>query len=302
VEGEKGTPPKDRLTQIYECMRNTPEHILRKALSEYEDKEMLNGRLGFDAVSPSIQHSEWITTPKFLAKPPSEILRNKEQNPVNLIMGANRHDGSFFLENIYNDYLVPNGYHKNPEFLKNKLIARFIPMLRGTDKSGAFPDIIAQTYFGDGIKNGIFEEMLPGLIDVASIWGMKAPAFELVQKQAQVNSNSYYYAFDFLGFWSTCDMMGEATVPCGVPHIDDISFTFQIFPHIRKELAISQRMVQYFVNFAYYGTPNNASDPNGLLFWEPYDDMTHPFLKIDMEDSIGYNCRDSWIDNSLDII
>lgn len=88
---------------------------------------------------------------------------------------------------------------------------------------------------------------------VTTIWGFKAPAYELVEEQAKVNPNSYYYAFDFNGFWSTCDMGGESEIPCGIPHIDDMSFTFQIFPIINEDYKVSQRMVQYFVNFAYYG-------------------------------------------------
>ncbi len=46
---------------------------------------------------------------------------------------------------------------------------------------------------------------------------------------------------------------GSSEIPCGVPHIDDMSFTFQIFPIVNTDLKVSQRMVQYFVNFAYYG-------------------------------------------------
>jgi len=242
------------------------------------------------------------STPKFLPESPVEVLRQGKQNPANLIMGANRHDGSIFLEDIYWEFLVENNHHNDSDYLKNELIARFIPMLRGTDTSGAFPLILAQTYFGDGAKNGILQEMLPGLIDVTTIWGMKAPAYELVQKHASVNPNSFYYAFDFFGFWSTCDLGGDAFVPCGVPHIDDMSFTFQIFPLINEDLKVSERMVQYFVNFAYYGTPNNLSNPDGGLFWEPYSELSHPYLKIDTEDSMQYNCRESWIDNSLDIM
>ncbi len=44
------------------------------------------------------------------------------------------------------------------------------------------------------------------MLQLTSVWGFKAPAYELVEKHAKVNPNSFYYAFDFDGFWSTCDM------------------------------------------------------------------------------------------------
>jgi len=216
-------------------------------------------------------------------------------------MGATRHDGSFAFEDIYRKYLVHHDLINDKEFMRNDLLPQMIKIMKSTDKSGAFGHVMAQTYFGDLVKNGEFDEMLGGLIDVTSIWGFKAPSWELVEKQSKLNPNSFYYAFDFAGFWSTCDIGGESDIPCGVPHIDDMSFTFQIFPIINEDLRVSQRMVEYFVNFAYYGTPNNGSNTD-LLFWEPYDPMTHPFLKIDAEDSIEHNCRDAWINNGVEIV
>jgi carboxylesterase type B len=299
VDGEEAPAPGTDINAIYECMKDTDESVLRRALSVYSNKHQKAGGLGFDAKIPSVQNSPHITIPKFLKEMPAEILRQRKQNPVNLIMGATRHDGSFAFEDVYKKYLVENGLIDDHDFMRNYLLNKLIKTMKATDRSGAFQHIIAKTYFGDGIKNGIFEEMLPGLIDVTTIWGFKAPAWELVEEQAKVNPNSYYYAFDFDGFWSTCDMGGESDIPCGVPHIDDMSFTFQIFPIINDDFKVSQRMVQYFVNFAYYGSPNNGTD---LLHWEAYDPMTHPFLKIDAEDSIGHECRDAWIGNGLEIV
>ncbi|OXA59743.1 Acetylcholinesterase-1 [Folsomia candida] len=298
VEGEEPAENTD-YNAIYACMRDTEEGVLRQALSRYSNKHQKAGGLGFDAKVPSVQHSPLITIPKFLEEMPAEILMKGKQNPANLIMGATRHDGSFAFEDVYKKYLVENNLVDDVDFMKNDLLNQMIKIMKATDKSGAFQHIVGKTYFGDAMKNGKFEEMLPGLIDLTSVWGFKAPAWELVEKHASVNPNSFYYAFDFAGFWSTCDMGGESEIPCGVPHIDDMSFTFQIFPIINEDYQVAERLVKYFVNFAYNGTPNNGSE---LLFWEPYDPMTHPFLKIDATDSIGYECRDSWIDNALEIV
>jgi hypothetical protein len=51
-----------------------------------------------------------------------------------------------------------------------------------------------------------------------------------------------------------------------------------------------------------YSTPNSPGGDDDLLLWPSYEPLTHPFLKIDSEDKIDYNCRDKWIDNGLEIV
>jgi len=62
-----------------------------------QNLEEEKGLLGFDAKVPSVQNSDKITIPKFLEEMPAEILKKGKQNPANLIMGANRHDGKYSI-------------------------------------------------------------------------------------------------------------------------------------------------------------------------------------------------------------
>jgi len=247
---------------------------------------------------PSIQ-SPSLTIPKFLAESPAQILAGKKQNNVPLIMGAMRHDGTFVFDDMYKKYILRHGLINNSTFLRNDLLPKLLESMRTVDKSGALAHAIGKTYIGDAYKTGDFWKMVPGLIDMTSVWAFKAPGYELVEQHAKLNPNSYYYSFDHQGFWSTYDMGGSDEIPGGIAHIDDMIYSFQLFPFIDPaDRKVSNRYVEYFVNFATYGDPNGQSEE---VKFPPYHPFNHTYLSIGKEDKIGYNCRDSWANNALEI-
>jgi hypothetical protein len=87
---------------------------------------MKNGGLGFDAKIPSLQNSPGITIPKFIEEMPVEILKKQTQNNVPVIMGANRHDGSFAFEDIYRKYLIENDLLDDKVFMRNEVLPGLI--------------------------------------------------------------------------------------------------------------------------------------------------------------------------------
>ena len=50
---------------------------------------------------------------------------------------------------------------------------------------------------------------------ITSVFGFKAGAYTIVELHSKLNPNSYYYAFEHQGFWSTYDMSAENVVPGG---------------------------------------------------------------------------------------
>lgn len=89
-------------------------------------EEQLVGRLGYDGTTPVIQTAEAPGYEKFMDRDPLETFNAGKQMPVPLIMGNTLHDGSYPLGVLYNNYLVPNSYQNNPEFLRNDLIPTFL--------------------------------------------------------------------------------------------------------------------------------------------------------------------------------
>jgi len=114
---------------IVQCMKSAPLQTLVEALDTYEEDEMFNGRLGFDARVPSIQHNAQLNHPRFLPKDPLEVLLNGEQDDVNLMLGATKHDGSYPLDDIYVYYLEPNGHLEDENYMQNEMLPELLGML-----------------------------------------------------------------------------------------------------------------------------------------------------------------------------
>jgi carboxylesterase type B len=279
-------------------MRAAEVNVLLDAMSKYSANQEEKGLgFGFDAKSPSIQ-SPSLTIPRFLSEEPRDILAKKAQNNIPLIMGAMRHDGTFVFQTLYDSFLVKNDLLNNSTFLRNQMLPWFLEAAKTTDRSGGLAHAVGKTYIGDAYKTGDFWKMLPGMIDVLSVWAFKAPGYELVEQHAKLNPNSYYYSFDHTGFWSTYDLGGTDDIPGGIAHVDDMMYSFQIFPLIPVDRKVSNRFVEYFVNFAKSGDPNG---PGGEIKFPAYNSANHNYLSIGKEDKIEYNCRDSWVNTGVEI-
>lgn len=87
--------------------------------------ENLEARMGYDAYVPSLQ-SPTITHPRCIVESPSDVLKNKRQANVPLMIGVTRHDGSFVFDGTYFDYLVANGLHLNQTFIRNDFLKIFL--------------------------------------------------------------------------------------------------------------------------------------------------------------------------------
>lgn len=104
--------------------------IFDKLLCKYlQIKERNDGRLGFDAVSPTVQSFPMTTVEKFLPKHPRDVLEAGEQINVPLIMGTTRHDGSYVLGVFYNRYLKDNDLVNNTEFMKKDAVPNIMKAL-----------------------------------------------------------------------------------------------------------------------------------------------------------------------------
>lgn len=93
-------------------------------------------------------------------------------------------------------------------------------------------------------------------IKIHTVIGFKSGAYGLVEEHSKLNANSYYYAFDYKGMWSTYPFASYSgtPIPGGIAHVDDLIYLFQLFPLITpQDVEVTKRYVEYWVNFATYG-------------------------------------------------
>ncbi|ODM97067.1 Liver carboxylesterase [Orchesella cincta] len=297
-DNSTGIPDQSELQGIRNCMANLTVEELIDAVDTYSDLEQYEGRLGYDAKAPSLQDPSKLTIPIFMSELPYDVMKEERQHNIPVMLGATRHDGTFVMEDTYGKFLLKHNYTTDPLYLKNEMMTVLVETRLGLpDPSGEMIHSLGNRYLGEAMHTDDFESKIPGLIDIHSVFGFKAPAYQLVEMHSKKNPHSYYFGFEYSGMWS---VDGGEVIPGGVGHVNAVFYLFQAFPLIvPQDQAVAYRFVDYWANFAIYGNPNGEG-PTTLA--APYNPLNHAFLKIDSFDSTGYYCRDSWVNNSLEIM
>lgn len=83
------------------------------------------------------------------------------------MLGTTRHDGSFVLQEAYDDFLVPNNNQNNSTYIRSQLLADILKILGMEDKSYGVIQSLADTFMGDNKYSDELEPLYPGLMDVS---------------------------------------------------------------------------------------------------------------------------------------
>jgi len=75
-------------------------------------------------------------------------------------------------------------------------------MLDVEDDTYAVYDALAEKFFEETRDSGNWTEMLPGLIDIQSVYFFKGAAYRNLQLHSLKNPSSYWYSFEFKGKYS----------------------------------------------------------------------------------------------------
>ena len=152
--------------------------------------------MGFAPAAPTIQ-SNLAQGKALLHESPQSILERHEEADVPLMMGSTRHDGSFVVGVIYNQFLKFNKLANDTEFLRTEFVPKCLNALGNTIllsqqhiyvsdpeanpihfvvvlcRSGIKDETqikeLTRQYVGEkAVNSGNLTLMLPGLIDVRS--------------------------------------------------------------------------------------------------------------------------------------
>jgi len=257
--------------------------------------------IGFHAGNPSVQSPDLVRHPRIVTEMPYKVFSEGRQKKMPLMMGVTRHDGSFVFQKMYDYFIIPNDLTENSTYIKNELLADIMKGLGIGDTTYALVEAISDSFMGDAKYSGDLKEKMAGLIDIMSVFFMKAMSYRTTQLHSKIEPKSYYYSFDHIGQWSLHGITNiGGPIPSGVSHTDDQIYLFQWFPlFFVKDRIVAKRFTQYWVNFAYYGNPNG---PDGSPeVWPAYTEDNPQYILIDEQDSIGHSYRSDWKNNSLEL-
>lgn len=287
---------------IYECMKNMPHGNISMALRHLVDEDRNNGEGGFRGAAPIIQNEE-VSEP-LVTKHPTEYYEDGDVSDVPLMIGANKHEGSFSLGVMYWSYLLPKHYINDSDYLKNDLMADVLKSFGVDDPTDGLSESMKDDYIG-GRNLADFPTASPGLIDLSGVLFVKAGAWTTAKLHAKyTNASTFFYSFDFASndtmFKWYFPKYKDAPFKSGVTHGDELIYLFP-FPSYfdEKQLDIKERLVTLWTNFATYGnpTPNDSRvswESLKIPKWEPLTTNVHNYMLIQGECSLQKEYPQRW--------
>ncbi|XP_015519573.2 juvenile hormone esterase [Neodiprion lecontei] len=222
-------------------------------------------------------------TQKFLEEDPLTLISKGQFSQIPMIAGATKHDGSFALAEYYTSYFVPYGFAENTQFLKYNLTSFILSAFGVEDLTGGVGQTLTYAHFNED-DIGDFLAMVPGIIDICSVFAFKAPIFQMLQTNSLYNS-SYLYRFGYFGTNNVLVSAEDLPFETGVGHSDELFYLFPLSSNLSDtDVTVAKRMVSLWTTFATSGVPI-ADDKT----WESMSTPFGPYLIIDEEFYDGTN-------------
>lgn len=293
--------PTENHTELYECMRDMDADTLSLNMAHFVGQDRKNGQMGFRGAAPVTQSSN--VTERLVVKHPLEYLKDGNFSDVPLIIGTNKHEGSFVLTIMYTEFLKPNNYLDDPEYLQNDMMIDFLNCFGVQDYTNGISEAI-QDAFISGLDPRDFNNSAPGYVDAAGVFFLKAGGWQTAKLKAKYGEkNTYYYSFDFesddtMFRWL---FMGVKDLPyrTGVTHSDEMLYIFSFPGKLEgQQLVVKDRMVKMWTNFAKYGDPTPDEEPGwkelGIPKWQPVKVGDHKYMLVQDECTVETEFPARW--------
>lgn len=217
---------------------------------------------------------------RFLVEDPKISFQEGRFKKVPMMIGVTKHEGSFFLGNIYDFILERNNITKNTSYLTNDFLKATLQFSGIDDTTGAITDVFQDKYFRSN-EVGNFTAMVPGLIDICGVTLLKACTLQQARRNSRVQ-DTYLYSFNYKGQYTKFGYGEEVHYPFpgGVAHSNDLLYLFPTTdgPLNTADKAVARTMMELWTNFAIHGSPGPAF---GVSSWPPMGTSLGPYLRID---------------------
>ncbi|XP_058454053.1 esterase E4-like [Malaya genurostris] len=234
----------------------------------------------------------------FLTQRPIDILKAGTFNKVPIIIGYNDAESLFMVLEHTIDSTVWNEFTRNPQFF----VPHFWNIPVGTDASTAVSQGIRQFYWEDKpLGPDIMLEWTKFHTDQQFIYAID----KTVRLTAQHNTfPTYYYQFSFDGALNHVKRLLRLNDYPGAVHADELPYmwsmtNFPVTPILpgNPALAVRNRMVRMWANFAEHGnpTPTSESDLQNIN-WPPVQNGNMAYLEINEDLVPGTNPNQARMD------
>lgn len=260
LKPEKSIEISNKLVTDCNCQRDTPRDTMRcmrtlpaKNISVIQWNSYW-GILGFPS-SPTVDG-------EFLPRDPWEMLKDGDFSHIELMMGTNQDEGTFFILYDFIDYFKKD----NPSFLPRAAFLEIIDSIFGSQwpVSQLEKDAIIFQYTDwEHIDDGYLNQKMIG--DVVGDFFFVCPCNYFAMQYAEHGNQVYYYYFNHR---TSSNPWGDWM---GVLHGDEIDYVFgnplnQSRRYTEDEADLSRRIMKHYTHFAKYGNPVYNKSENWPLY------------------------------------
>jgi len=185
-------------------------------------------------------------------------------------MGCTAEEGALFLGGLhFLGFGSTNNSHntvENPIWIRENMINQLLSTYELDPKtSSPIEESVALAFLPDTNRLN-FTEVRAGLVDMLSVFIMKAPVLKTADILSRRLSNVYFYSFEYRGsnslWYYVFDLLalilGGETPPYrgGIGHADDLIYQFNLpFILSEEDIQFSNFFVKLWTDFATFGTP-----------------------------------------------
>ncbi|XP_076054017.1 juvenile hormone esterase-like [Oratosquilla oratoria] len=288
---------------LYDCMMGLDAGNIALVMSSVVGADRKNGGMGFMGAAPVVQDNTTISNPEdiLVTKFPEHYIRDGEIADVPVMYGANKHEGSYVLAIMYQSYLEANGLLHNETFMKDEMLTKFLNAFGVKDQTHGVANALHRFFIPEGDLSD-FEEVAPGMVDMAGVFFLKAGAWETVKKLTAKDRKAYFYSFDYESddsMFRWLFMGSHFPFSPGVTHSDEMMYIFSLPAELEGEqILIKDRMVKLWTNFATYGNPTPKDDPEwkelGIPEWPPYSFDKRSYILMQSQYTIEEDYELRW--------
>ncbi|CAG0889266.1 unnamed protein product [Cyprideis torosa] len=255
------------------CLRNLDPLTLIMAQKNVITQYHLEGQHGFNGVSPVVQVAGG-GYDLLIREDPYTALTAGRHSGVPVILGCNKHEGTFVLGLLYNEYLVPKNLVDDPNFLSNSLVTSFTDAVEIDTKDAS----ALESYYFSGLSRNTFTDLVPGFVDFLGATFIKQGSYEMAMILADQGVDTWFYSFEYYGAHTMFDILfpeppNSLPFGGGVTHADDLIYQWGLWTLTGTDNTIKKYIVRSWVNFAYDGVPTT----------------TWPKLKVDTQYYLAIN-------------
>ncbi|XP_075675802.1 cholinesterase-like [Dermatophagoides pteronyssinus] len=242
-------------TTILECLRNTSVEDILDATKD----DILNGRLMIP-----------IYGEKLMPIPPNKALETKQFNPIDIMFGVNRNEGSSFVKRFFS-VIQPDIKHPNMTLSKAKALIWLMMMV--FEKSDPTAKKITDFYMKQLNEKSNFDDIRIIIADVFGDYHLVCPTMlfgEYFSRGLNSSINTFYSYRLMLP-------LSSGPFRCkgweGVCHAEDIIYLFHVpidpKTYTKQEIQLSNDMIYSWTKFAWTGHPNSLKnlDDNQTIEW-----------------------------------